>query len=82
MVPKIARIFVVVTIGLGLVVLVLGIVALVMMDVKGGGVMSIAAIVMGLALMIVGMTLRGVLDAVGQMGQGMAEILKALNAPR
>jgi hypothetical protein len=78
MVPKIAKVFVIVTIILGLSGLVLGIVALIM----GSGLLGIANIVLGLALMAVGMTLRGVLDAMGQMGQGMASILKALNTPR
>jgi hypothetical protein len=78
MVPKIAKVFVVVTIILGLAGLVLGILALIM----GSVVPGIANIIMGLALMVVGMTLRGVLDAMGQMGQGMAGILKALNTPR
>jgi len=82
MVPAIARVFVVVAIVLGLAGLVLGIVAIAVMDAKGSGIMGIAAVVMGLALMVVGMTLRGVLDGMGRMGQGLAEILKALNAPR
>ena len=78
MVPKIARVFVVVIIVLGLAGLALGIADLIM----GGGLPGIANIVMGLALMAVGMTLRGILDGMGQTGQGVAAILKALNTPR